>query len=404
MRIAFLSASGRLGGAERVLLDLLASLRAVEPGWDLHLVILGDGPLAERAGALGVAVHPLALPNRLARTGDAGGGSRAGLLARLLVGVPSGMLWMRRLRLLLRRIAPDIVHTNGFKVHVTGAIALPPGARLVWHVHDFVASRAMMGDVLRRLAFRASAAIAVSRAVADDVRAVCGPHLPVHVVHNAVDLTRFSADGPRAELAALAGMEPEPPGTVTFGLVATMGVWKGHRVLVGAMSLLGDDMPVRAYVVGGRIYATEGSEEDPAELQRLIDQAGLGGRVGMTGFVDDPAAAMRALDVVVHASTRPEPFGLVIAEAMACGRPVIATAAGGAAELVDDGVDALAVPPNDAAALADAIRRLAGDAALRARLGAAGRAKAERWFDRARLAAEVAPIYRHLMANQEQGG
>jgi glycosyltransferase involved in cell wall biosynthesis len=103
---------------------------------------------------------------------------------------------------------------------------------------------------------------------------------------------------------------------------------------------------------------------------------------------------MRALDVVVHASTQPEPFGLVIAEAMACGRPVVVSAAGGAGEIVRDGIDALAVPPGDAAAMAEAIRRLAEDAELRARMGAAGRARAEADFDRARLVRQVAPVYR----------
>jgi glycosyltransferase involved in cell wall biosynthesis len=183
-----------------------------------------------------------------------------------------------------------------------------------------------------------------------------------------------------------------------------MGLWKGHRVFIAAMSYLSEHLPVRAYIVGGRIYATRGSEEDPDALHEMLFDHGLDDQVGMTGFVDEPADAMRALDVVVHASTQPEPFGLVIAEAMACGRPVIATAAGGAAEIVDDGVDALTVPPGDAEALADVIARLAGDAALRARLGAAGRAKAERLFDRARLAAEVAPVYRRLVDGEETGG
>jgi glycosyltransferase involved in cell wall biosynthesis len=397
VKVAFLSASGRVGGAERVLLDLLASLRAAEPEWALHLVALGAGPLAERAAELGVTVHPLPLPGMLARMGDAGAGSRAGLLARLVPAGPAGAMWLGRLRRLLRRIGPGVVHTNGFKVHAAGALAVPTGARLVWHVHDFTGTRALMAGVLRRLSPRVSAAVAVSRAVADDLRRVCGPRFPVHVVYNAVDLTRFRPDGPRADLAALAGMGPEPAGTVRVGLVATMGVWKGHRVFIDAIRRLGGDPPLRAYVVGGRIYRTAGSEEDPDELRRLIEQNGLADRAGITGFVDDRAAAMRALDVVVHASTQPEPFGLVIAEAMACGRPVIATAAGGAAEIVDDGVDALTVPPSDPEALADAIRRLASDAELRARMGAAGRAKAEQRFDRARLAAEVIPIYRAVL-------
>jgi glycosyltransferase involved in cell wall biosynthesis len=107
---------------------------------------------------------------------------------------------------------------------------------------------------------------------------------------------------------------------------------------------------------------------------------------------------MRALDVVVHASVQPEPFGMVIAEAMACGKPVVVSLAGGAAEIVRDGVDALGHPPGDAAALADRIRVLVEDAELRARLGRAARAAAESRFDRARLAKELGPLYARLAA------
>jgi glycosyltransferase involved in cell wall biosynthesis len=103
--------------------------------------------------------------------------------------------------------------------------------------------------------------------------------------------------------------------------------------------------------------------------------------VGLTGFIDRPAAAMRALDVVVHSSTQPEPFGLVIAEGQAAGRAVIVSAAGGAHELVTDGVDALTHVPGDAAGLARSIERLVTDSALRARLGIAARQSAVRRFD-----------------------
>ncbi len=399
MRIAYLSASGRIGGAERALLDLVASIRAAEPGWELHLVVAGDGPLADEAAALGVTLHRLRMPRLLETLGDArasNGGSRAALLARLAAAAPAGMLWMRRLRALLRAIAPEVVHTNGFKMHVAAAIALPEGPALVWHAHDYLSARRVMASALRRLADRPDAVIAVSRSVADDVRRVCGDGVRVEVVHNAVDVARFTPDGARLDLHALAGMPAPAPGTVAVGLVATMGLWKGHDVFLRAIAHLPRDLPVRAYVVGGRIYATAGSEVDPEELREMASALGIADRVGFTGFVDDPAAAMRALDVVVHASTQPEPFGLVIAEAMACGRAVVVSAAGGAAEIVRDGQDALAVPPGDARAMAEAIRRLAADADLRARLGAAGRARAERDFDRARLARQVVPLYRSL--------
>jgi glycosyltransferase involved in cell wall biosynthesis len=400
LKIVFLSATGSIGGAERALLDLLASLRAAVPGWELHLVVCGAGPLAERAAALGATVHALPLPAALQRIGDAGGGSPVALLGRLLAASPSGALWTGRLRRLLRRLGPSVVHSNGFKMHVAGALALSAGARLVWHAHDFAGSRPLMALLLRRprVLRRVSAAVAVSHRVAEDLKRVCGDALPVHVVYNAVDVQRFAPQGPRAPLAELAGMKPEPPGCVAVGLVATMGRWKGHQLFLDAVARLPRHLPVRAYVVGGSIYATEGSEVDPDELRRLAARLGIGARVGFTGFVEDAAAAIRALDVVVHASTQPEPFGLVIAEGMACGRAVVSTAAGGAAEIVRDGVDALAVKPNDPNALAEAIRRLVVDSALRARLGAAGREHAERDFDRARLADEITPIYRAVAA------
>jgi glycosyltransferase involved in cell wall biosynthesis len=397
MRIAYLSASGRVGGAERALLDLMASVRAARPDWALHLVVAGEGPLAERAASLGATVHRFAMPRLLETLGDAGGGSRAALLARIAAAGPAGMLWIARLRRLLREIGADVVHTNGFKMHVAAALAMPARGRLVWHVHDYVSARRVMASALRRLAKRPAAAVAVSRSVAEDVRRVCGDGLRIETVYNAVDLHRFTPDGSRIAVHKLAGMAPEAAGTVTVGLVATMGLWKGHDVFLRAISLIPRNLPVRAYVVGGRIYATAGSEVDPEALREMARTLGIADRVGFTGFVEDPAAVMRSLDVVVHASTQPEPFGLVIAEAMACGRAVVVSAAGGAAEIVADGTDALAVPPGDAGAMAAAIRGMVEDADLRARLGAAARARAERDFDRARLAREMVPIYQSLV-------
>src|SRR5262249_7810472 len=119
---------------------------------------------------------------------------------------------------------------------------------------------------------------------------------------------------------------------------------------------------------------------------------------GFTGFVEDVPAAMRGLDVVVHASTEPEPFGLVIVQAMACGRPVIVTAVGGAGELITPEENALAVPAGDSAELARAIERLAREPTLRLRLAKAGRAHAERHFSRAVMATRAVDLYRDMEA------
>lgn len=130
----------------------------------------------------------------------------------------------------------------------------------------------------------------------------------------------------------------------------------------------------------------------------MARQLGLDGRVGFTGFVDDAPAAMRALDVVVHASVQPEPFGLVIAEAMACGRAVMVSRAGGAAEIITPGEDALVHEPGSAESLAAGLGELVRDPGLRARLGRGAALAARQRFTRARLSTELLPVYRMLTA------
>ena len=163
--------------------------------------------------------------------------------------------------------------------------------------------------------------------------------------------------------------------------------------------MLPPSLPVRAYVIGDAIYQTAGSQYSVDELKSMARRLGISEKVGFTGLVEEPAAALRALDIVVHASTQPEPFGLVVAEAMACGRAVIASLAGGVTEIIDPPANGLAYAPGDAAALAENIERVVIDRDLRAQLGIASRAAALRHFDRARLARDFVPIYREVVGN-----
>jgi glycosyltransferase involved in cell wall biosynthesis len=180
------------------------------------------------------------------------------------------------------------------------------------------------------------------------------------------------------------------------GLVATFARWKGHETFLQALATLPASLRVRGYIVGGPVYETSGSQISLDELRHSVRVLGLDGRVGFTGFVQDSSTAMRALDIVVHASTDPEPFGLVIAEAMACGKPVVVSLAGGASELIEPGNNALVFTPGDSTALGRCLEQLARDADLRHRLGSAGRLTAEQRFHRRRIARELTPIYESL--------
>ena len=402
MRLVFLNPSAQLGGAEAALYELLSALRAAHPAWSLALIVAAEGPLVDRVRALGVPVTVVPFPVALARLGDwglgKGFGARARMAASLCAAAGPVLRYAAQLRRALRRERPDVLHANGLKMHVLGAWTRPRGTALLWHIHDYVSRRPLSARLLRRAAGACAAIVANSKSVAADAAQAIGSGPALHAVWNAVDLTRFAPTGPAADLDALAGLPAAAPGIVRIGLVATFARWKGHRTFLEALARLPELLPVRGYVIGGPVYETAGSQVSLDELRASAAALGLTGRVGFTGFVTDAAQAMRALDVVVHASTEPEPFGLVIAEGMACARPVVVSRAGGAAEITTPGVDALAYAPGDAGQLAECLLSLVANASLRHRLGDAGRATAERVFDRRRLAVEMTPIYEALVA------
>ena len=405
MKILYLSACAQLGGAEKSLLDILASIRAAKPDWQLHLVASGDGPLISESRALGVVTTVVPFPRSLSRIGDSGVGGTAGgqksrlsLAVELLTASPAVLAYARRLRRAINDFAPDIVHSNGFKMHLLGLRAKPRCVPIIWHIHDYVSARPLMASLLRHCSSQCALAVANSRSVAADVRAVCGSRLPVETVYNGVDLEVFSPAGFILDLDAMSGLRRAAPETVRVGMLATMARWKGHETFLRAMARIPDNFPVRGYVLGGALYQTNGSQHSLAQLVMLARRLGVSRRIGFTGFVDQPAGAMRALDIIVHASTQPEPFGLVIAEGMACGRAVIVSASGGAVELISAGANALSHRPGDDEMLARRIIQLATNERLRFNLGQAARSTAEARFNRDRLATEFIPIYHAVKA------
>jgi glycosyltransferase involved in cell wall biosynthesis len=413
LKVLYLNPSGELGGAEHSLLDLLATLRAGS-NFSLEVIASADGPFVAAAQALGVGARALPFPDSVARVGDTnaagakGGPAALRSLRRMCLAFPGICSYLVRLRREIAASSPDLIHTNGFKMHLLAIWARSRRTPVIWHIRDYVSSRPLMARLLPAHSARCAGAIANSKSVAADLRKLC-PDLPVHTVYNDVDLARFSAEGTKLDLDKLAAMPGAEPGTMRVGMVATMARWKGHEVFLRALSLLAQMSVARAavpafpairgYIIGGPLYQTLDSQYSIEELRAITAQLGLSAQVGFTGYVNDPASAMRALDIVVHASTEPEPFGRVIAEAMACGKPVIAAGAGGALEIISDGIDALVHPPGDAAALARQIARLAAEPELRQRLSHAAAATICARFTPQRLAGDVVRIYNKVAAD-----
>jgi glycosyltransferase involved in cell wall biosynthesis len=394
-----LATSAASGGAETSLLTLLRALKRIEPAWDMTVVAPSAGPLLDGCRALGAAALALPYPPALDSLGEsitAGRERRRAerhrLLGRTIRAAVTLPRYVSSLRRLLRGSGATVVHTNGVKAHIAAALSRPAGVRLVWHLHEYVQARPVTMQLLRRFVHRADAVVANSDSVRADAATAFGGAARVRRIYNAVDPDVFRPEGSQLDLARLSGL-PADGALPRIGLVATFARWKGHEVFIDAVGRLVRTRPVRAYIVGSPVYATAGSQWTMAELKARVDAAGLSAAIGFTGQVGDVPSAMRALDVVVHASTRPEPFGMVIGEAMAAGRALVAARAGGAAELFVDRVDALGHAPGSAEELAARLDELVSSPSLRARLGCEARRAACARFAPARMAAEFREAY-----------
>lgn len=402
LRVLFVSPSGALGGSERSLLDLLWALGETAPHLERALLLLSDGELAGRARALGASVDVLPLPGAMGALGESRReGGVAGRNVTALAGSSlAAVAYAREFRGHVRRLRPHLIHTNGVKAHVLATLAAPDIRRVV-HVRDFVSERPLTRRLLPLFGWR-GLVVANSEAVARDIRR-CAPALSPRVVYNGIDTDEFRPGPATGSLPALAGMAAPAAGTLSVGLVATYAWWKGHRRFLEAAQQVLKAAPgreLRFYVVGGPIYGAPGSQVSDAELRAIVRQLGIEAQVGFVPFQTDAAAIYRELDIVVHASERPEPFGRTIVEAMATGRPVVVARAGGAAELFDEGKNAVGYAPERPGDLARALGGLVADDELRLRIGAAARSHAVERFERRRLGPELLEVYRSLLGTR----
>jgi len=218
----------------------------------------------------------------------------------------------------------------------------------------------------------------------------------MHVVYDALGSEYFQPARDRGTTRASLGLAAD---TVAFGIVGGIQEWKGQAVAVEAFARARALRPeIRLLVVGGVHRA---GREYSRQLEETVRQLGLEGAVTFTGHRSDVADVIDALDVLVHASVRPEPFGRVILEGMLLGKPVIASAAGGVPEFVAEGRTGFLVPPGDAEALAARMRLLATDDALRRRVGAEARVEARERFSLRRHVDAMSALYDSISKRKE---
>lgn len=372
MRVCHLIHELGPGGAEHVLVDLAR----VAPGAGIEMRVLSLMPLGEHRypqllSELGVRVDSLDLPSRWDPRG------------------------LRRAVRLLRPDPPDLLHSHLKHADLVAAYAAPRlGIPMISTLHLVEDEVGMVGRLKRDLGAlarrrRAARTIAVSEAL----RCWYLEAFPIDpdgvvTIPNGVPAPEPVPPERRTALRAELGV---PDGRLLAATVAIFRKGKGHDDLLDAAALLGD-APV-CFVLAGN-----GPEE--ARLRARVESAGLAGRVVFAGFHEDVAALLAAADLVVHPS-HADALPTALIHALAAGLPAVATRVGGIPEIVGDDAGIL-VAPGEPAALAGAVRDLAGDPGRRREMGEAARSRFAARFEGAAWARRLATLYAEVLGEADR--
>ena len=368
--VLFVHPTDEAYGADRVLLRLATGLAL--RGWRVAVLLSDDQPpgwLTDglTKASIEVARGPLAPARRRYLTPRA----LPSFVGRLL----RARRWVRGEAL---QFAPAVIHVNTSALLVGAIIGRPGRARLVWHVHEIVIRPRLLSWAFRLApTLTADRVVAVSRAVRDHISPGGLGRGKVTVIWNGIEDRH---------------VEPLDIGDVpVVAFIGRLNRWKGYDVFVEAVARIALEFPHARFLVAGD--PPPGEEWRTTALLDRISRLGIADRVEIVGFESDVPALLDRVAVIATPSTWPEPFGLVTLEAMLAGRAVIATTHGGALDLIVPGTSGLLVPPGDPGALAAAIALLLRDAALRARLGAAARARAQTQFSCNRFLSGMECLY-----------
>ena len=384
-RVLFLDHTAQLGGGEIALFHLLnhLDLDRVEP----VVVLFEEGPFADQLRQRFADVEILTLAPEIAQTRKASIGWKS--FFRISHVAHAGKFVLRLSRWIKQKDV-EIVHTNSLKAHLLGGIAgRLAGKPVVWHLRDRISP-----DYLPEIAVRAVRF--TSRLLPTFV--IANSQATLNTVCKDSDTKRLTRryrsihDG--CVIPESCGPEPNPS-VKSVGLIGRISPWKGQDVFIKAAALLCREFPnVRFQIIGAALFSETAYE---AEIKDLCRNLGVEKEVEFTGFVRDISGMLENLSIVVHASTVSEPFGQVVIEGMAAGKPVIATDGGGVREIVDHNITGLLVPMGDERALASAISDLLLDPVRARQLGVKGREKVREKFTLSRVAREVEQVYEGII-------
>jgi glycosyltransferase involved in cell wall biosynthesis len=297
-----------------------------------------------------------------------------------------------RLSRLIREEDATLVHSNSLYSLYGAFAAATTRRRHLWHLREIPPAIPVAKPTLGRMVLALShMVIAMSGPCVESLFGRSAGHPKIHLLSEGLDLSVWCRARIDRSIRAELGLRRDAP---VIGFVARFDPWKGLNVFLEAAALVTARFPDAVFLVAGD--APAGFEAYRDRMIARASELGLGERVRFLGWryqLNDILAVMASLDVFSHTSIRPEPFGLVLIEAMAMGCPVVAAGAGGPLEIIEEGVSGRLTPPGDAHAHAEAICGLLADPAYRNRMRKGARARVEERYSLEAFRAQLVRLY-----------
>jgi len=347
--------SSDLYGASKIFLESVRALK--HAGFGVVVVLSEDGPLVEELNAwkADVHIHKLGILRRKYF-------NARGLLNRVKTTLKAKAF----LEELMVKKNITHIYSNTSAVLVGAFLARKKRVKHIWHLHEILFSPRWfvrrMGKIINR---NADKVIVVSQAVWDNWKDKVDESKML-LLHNGIDYQPYlqSKTNIRTEI-------PGSEGKILIGMIGRINHWKGQSYFLDIAQKLVQTHDNVHFVVVGDAYP--GTEHFVTEMEQKIKNSGLQAHVSYLGFRKDIPEILNALDIFVLPSILPDPFPTVILEAMASGKPVVATAHGGAKEMILEGETGLLIPWDNPGSAAEAISDLVNNKEMNEKMGEKGR-------------------------------
>ncbi|QDH81486.1 glycosyltransferase family 4 protein [Echinicola soli] len=355
-------------------------------GMEPIVILPYEGPLVDEIRSLGVVVNIL----------DHGVLRRKNLSPLGLLKLSSQLIqssW--KLRRLVREKGVTLIYTNSNANVVGGIVSMLTGIKHIWHIHEIIQNPKWFKNFLEKyILYTGELSLCVSKAVLENMK----PNVPdykLRLLYNGIDYLPFKEAS--YDLKSEIGISQD---TILIGMIARVHFWKGQPYFLDVAKALAARHDHLHFVMVGDAF--EGYEYLYDEIDAKINENGLTGKVSNLGYRTDIPNIMSGLDIFMLPSILPDPLPTTVLEAMAAGKPVIATAHGGATEMVLDGETGYLVPWDDAAKASLAFDTLIEAPSKRLSMGQSGQERVIQHFSIEAYMENMGKVFQEFMGKSSE--